>query len=329
MNHPNPFRRTAMLAALTTLLASPLASAQPAGTDYPTKPITIVAAYPPGGSTDLTTRFVAQEMSEHLGVPVVVENVSGAGGAIGAYKVARAAPDGYTLMVGASNELAINKLITKNSKYDLKDFTGIGLIATQPLVLVASAQAGPKTAAEFMQKAAQNPGKLNYGSSGVGTALHLAGEMIQQQGSVSLTHVPYRGVAPLAADLMGNNLEYGVFVLSSGLPHIQSGKVVALGTTAAKRSSLTPDVPALAELPQLKNMDIEVWFALVGPAKLPEAVKAKLKTALNATLQSPEFRKKMTSTGSTVADAAVPIDAFMQGEVEKLRKVVEFAKIEQ
>ncbi len=186
MNRPNPFRRTAVLAALMTLVASPVAFAQQAGADYPSKPITIVAAYPPGGSTDLTTRFVAQEMSEHLGVPVVVENVSGAGGAIGAHKVARAAPDGYTLLVGASNELAINKLITKNSKYDLKDFTGIGLIATQPLVLVASATAGPKTVAEFMQKAAQNPGKLNYGSSGVGTALHLAGEMIQQLGNVRL-----------------------------------------------------------------------------------------------------------------------------------------------
>ena len=139
-------------------------------------------------------------------------------------------------------EIAINKLVTKNVKYDIKDFTAVGLIASQPLVLVASTGAGVKNLAEFTQKVSKNPGKYSYGNSGVGTSLHLAGEMVKEQGKLFMTHIPYRGVAPLTNDLMGNNVEYGVFVLSSGLPHIKSGKVIALGTTEAKRSATTRPV---------------------------------------------------------------------------------------
>ena len=151
MNRPHPLRRAAVLAAVA-LWASPWAIAQEAGASYPAKPVTIVVGYPPGGSTDLTACTVALQLGQRLGVPVVVENLGGAGGAIGAQKVANAAPDGYTLLVGASNEIAINKLVTKKVKYDVKDFTAIGLIATQPLVLVASTGAGVKNLAEFTQK---------------------------------------------------------------------------------------------------------------------------------------------------------------------------------
>jgi len=296
---------------------------------YPNKPITIVVGYPPGGSTDLTARTVATELGTKLGVPVVIENIGGAGGAIGAQKVASSAPDGYTLLVGASNEIAINKLVTKKVKYDLKDFTAIGLIASQPLVLVASAGSGVKNLADFTRKVSANPGKYSYGSSGVGTSLHLAGEMVKEQGKLFMTHIPYRGVAPLTNDLLGNNLEFGVFVLSSGLPHIKSGKVVALGTTEAKRSAITPDIPALAETAQYKNVDIGVWFALMAPAHLPKPVFDKVKKALNDSLQSPDFRKKMEATGSTVAATNVNIDQFLAAEVAKYKKIVEFAKIEE
>jgi len=320
-------RRAALLYGLAAALAAPaIASAQES---YPSKPITIVVGYPPGGSTDLTGRTVATELSNKLGVPVVVENVGGAGGAIGAQKVASAAPDGYTLLVGANNEIAINKLVTKKVKYDIKDFTAIGLIASQPLVLVASTGAGVKNLAEFTQKVSKNPGKFSYGSSGVGTSLHLAGEMVKEQGKLFMTHIPYRGVAPLTNDLMGNNLEYGVFVLSSGLPHIKSGKVIALGTTEARRSATTPDIPALAETPQYKNVDIGTWFALMAPANLPRPVFDKIKKALNDSLQTPEFRKKLEASGSTVAATDVNIDQFLATEVAKYKKIVEFAKIEE
>ena len=200
--------------ALAGLALAPAAFAQAPA--YPSKPITIVVGYPPGGSTDLMGRMVGTELSNRLGQPVVIENIGGAGGAIGAQKVASAQPDGYTLLVGASNELAINKLVTKKVKYDIKDFTAIGLVASQPLVLVASPASGVKNAADFIQLVSKNPGKYSYGSSGVGTSLHLAGEMLKSQGNLFMTHIPYRGVAPLTNDLVGNNLEFGVFVLSSG-----------------------------------------------------------------------------------------------------------------
>ncbi len=322
MHFPTLSRRTALACGLALLACGPAVAQE---TAYPSKPITIVVGYPPGGSTDLTGRVVATELGNRLGVPVVIENIGGAGGAIGAQKVASAAPDGYTLLVG----IAINKLVTKKVKYDIKDFTAIGLIASQPLVLVASTGAGVKNLAEFTQKVSKNPGKFSYGSSGVGTSLHLAGEMVKEQGKLFMTHIPYRGVAPLANDLMGNNLEYGVFVLSSGLPHIKSGKVIALGTTEAKRSAATPDIPALSESAQYKNVDIGVWFALMAPANLPKPVADKLKKALNEALQAPELRKKLEASGSTVSVPGVNIDKFLSSEVAKYKKIVEFARIEE
>jgi len=202
-------------------------------------------------------------------------------------------------------------------------------VASQPLVLVASPKTGVKNASEFTQLVAKNPGKFSYGSSGVGTSLHLAGEMVKEQGKLFMTHIPYRGVAPLTNDLVGNNLEFGVFVLSNGLPFIKSGKVVALGTTEAKRSAITPDIPALSESPQFKNVDIGVWFALMGPAGLPKPIVDKVRKALNDTLQSPEFRKKMEATGSVVASPTVDLDKYLASEVAKYQKIVQFAKIEE
>ena len=328
-----PILRRAHLAQLAlgvcslALLASHPASAQ--GDTYPNKPITIVVAYPPGGSTDLTGRNFGQELSARMGVPVVIENIGGAGGAIGAQKVANAAPDGYTLLVGANNEVAINRLVTSAVKYKLTDFTPIGMIASQPLVLVASTSTGVKNIGEFLQRTKANPGKFSYGSSGVGTSLHLAGEMVKERAGLFMTHIPYRGVAPLTTDLVGGNLDYGVFVLSSGLPHIKSGKVVALGTTEAKRSPLTADIPALGEHKALKGIDIGSWFVLMGPARLPDAVVARLKTALAESLKSPDFRKKMEASGSTVAAPGGDIGPFLQAEVAKYQKIVQFAKIEQ
>ncbi len=324
---PTSFVRRATLVASVALLALPPALAQTDG--YPSKPITLIVGYPPGGSTDLTGRTVAAELSKKLGVPVVIENVGGAGGSIGAQKVANAAPDGYTLLVGANNEVAISKLVTKTTKYELKDFTPIGLIASQPMVLVASPASGVKNIDEFIAKVKAAPGKTSYGSSGVGTALHLAGEMVKERAGLFMTHIPYRGVAPLTTDLVGGNLDFGVFVLSSGLPHIKGGKVVALGTTEAKRSPATPDIPALGEHKTLKGNDIGSWFVLMGPAKLPDAVTAKLKFALAESLKSPEFRKKMEASGSTVAAPGVDIGPFLQSEVAKYQKIVQFAKIEQ
>lgn len=336
MHTPRPLRPTStlrrmgclgLLATAAGLIALP-ALAQTDG--YPSKPITIVVGYPPGGSTDLTGRVLGAELAKKLGVPVVIENLGGAGGAIGAQKVASAAPDGYTLLVGANNEIAIKRLVAPTSvKYEAKDFTPLGLIASQPMVLVASPKTGVKNLDDFMKTVKANPGKFSYGSSGVGTALHLAGEMVKDQGNMFMVHIPYRGVAPLTNDLLGNNLEFGVFVLSSGLPQIKAGKVVALGTTERKRAAATPDVPALAEHPALKNIDIASWFALMGPAKLPEPVAAKLKKALADSLQSPELRKKLEDSGSAIAPLNVDMPKFLADETAKYKKIVDFAGIKE
>ena len=320
-------RRLGLLAGAVLLALHPLAALAQA--DYPAKPITIIVGYPPGGSTDLNGRTVAAELSKKLGVPVVIENVGGAGGAIGAQKVANAAPDGYTLLVGANNEIAISRLVSASVKYTLQDFTPIGLIASQPMVLVASAKSGVKNIDQFLSLVKANPGKYSYGSSGVGTALHLAGEMVKDQGGLFMTHIPYRGVAPLANDLLGSNIDFGVFVLSSGLPHIKSGKVVALGTTQKMRSAVTPDIPALAENAKLKDLDISSWFALMGPARLPEPVVAKLKKALAESLQSPDLRKKLQDSGSAIAPLNVDMPKFLKDETAKYQRIVDFAKIKE
>ena len=318
-------RRTCIVSLLFAL--SPLALAQQDG--FPERPITVVVGYPPGGSTDLTGRAVAEQLARKLGATVIVENASGAGGAIAAQKVSKAAPDGYTLLLGANNEIAISRLVSSSVKYSYKDFTPIGLVAYQPMVLVASAQSGVRNVDDFLRASRARPGRHSYGSSGVGTALHLAGEMVKQQAGVFVTHIPYRGVAPLANDLIGGSLEYGVFVLSSGLPHIRSGKVVALGLTEKQRSASAPDIPALAEHPALKDMDISVWFALMAPPNLPEPVAAKLRKAHAEMLQAPDFRKRLEVAGSRIAPPGVDMAKFLADEDAKYQRIADFAKIKE
>ena len=315
-------RSLALRVVACSILSLSLSQALAQDASYPNKPITVLVGYPPGGSTDLTGRAVADQLAKKLGVAVIVENASGAGGAIAALKTSKAQPDGYTLLLGANNEIAINRLITPATvKYSYKDFTPIGLVASQPMVLVASSAAGVKNASQFLSAVKAKPGRFSYGSSGVGTALHLAGEMVKEQGGLFMTHIPYRGVAPLTTDLLGGSLEYGVFVLSSALPHIRSGKMVALGVTQKQRS--------LAESPSLKNMDIGVWFALMAPSNLPAPVLVKLRTALNDTLQTAEFRKKLEESGSTIAPLNVDMARFLADETAKYQKVVDFARIKE
>jgi tripartite-type tricarboxylate transporter receptor subunit TctC len=320
-------RRAFQALAATAVLLSAPAWAQSG--PYPSRPITMLIGYPPGGSTDLTGRTVADELARLLKTTVVVENLGGAGGALAAQKLIAAPADGYTLMVGANNELIINQHINRQIKYDgLKDFTPIGLVASQPLVLVASPKAGVKTTAEFVEKVRREPGQFSYGSSGVGTSLHLAGELVKERAGLDLVHVPYRGVAPLTTDLLGNTIEYGVYVLSSGLPHIRAGKVTALGTTEAKRSALTPEIPALSEHPAMKDIDVSTWFMLVGPPGLPQPVVQTLQTALSEALKAPALRQKLEASGSTVVNAQPELRAFMAAESAKFKRMAEVAKIE-
>ncbi|WP_353171273.1 Bug family tripartite tricarboxylate transporter substrate binding protein [Paracandidimonas soli] len=320
-------RRTLAALAVT---ASFCAVSTSAAQSYPERPITIVVGYPAGGSVDLTARLLSEELATQLGQSIVVENAGGAGGTIGAQRVARANPDGYTLLVGSTNEMVIAGMINSAVRYDsAKDFTPIGMIASQPMLLAASKTSGVTSAQEYLDKLKSGePGQYNFGSSGIGTTLHLAGEMINESTGTKAEHVPYRGVAPLVTDLISGQLNYGVLVLSSGLPQVKGDKIVALGVTEKKRSAVAPDIPSLSETPGFEQVDINVWFGLYGPAKLPEPVVTRLNEALTAVLKSDAFRTKMSESGATLYEPGIDGARFLASETEKYGRLVKLANIE-
>lgn len=297
---------------------------------YPSRPITIVVGYPAGGSVDLTARILGEELSSRLGKSVIVENAGGAGGTIAAQRVARSTADGYTLLLGSTNEMVIASMINKAVRYDgQKDFTPIGMIASQPMLLAASKESGIKSAADYLKKVkAAAPNHYSFGSSGVGTALHLSGEMVNEATGTSTLHVPYRGVAPLVSDLMGGQLDLAYLVLSSGLPQVKAGSIVPLGITEKQRSQAAPDIPALAETAGFEKVDINVWFALYGPAELPEHVMSTLRNALNESLQSTTLRDRLSASGATLYKPGLDAVAFQRSEVEKYARLVKLANIQ-
>jgi tripartite-type tricarboxylate transporter receptor subunit TctC len=316
------------LAAIAAAAALPAA----AQADYPNRPITLVVGYPPGGSVDLVARTIGPELSRRLGQPVVVENVGGAGGTIGAQKVARATPDGYTLLVGSNNEMAIGKLVNPSLRYDpQRDFTPIGLLATQAMVLVAAPHTKVKSLDDFIRVVKASPGKYSYGSSGIGTGLHLAGEMVKESGGLFMVHIPYRGVGPLTNDLLGGQLDFGVYVLSSGLPHIRAGSVAAVGVTESRRAAVAPEIPALSEHASFRKVNIGIWFGLFAPARLPPALSARIGQAFQASIASPDVRRKLEEAGARPpAPEGKPdelLAAYQKIELEKYARVVDFAKI--
>ncbi|OZI61776.1 Bug family tripartite tricarboxylate transporter substrate binding protein [Bordetella genomosp. 11] len=318
--------------ALAILCAS-AAFALPAAAsaaDYPARTISLIVGYPAGGSVDLTARLLGEELGKRLGQTVIIENLGGAGGTIGAQRVARADPDGYTLLLGSTNEMVIARMINAAVQYDgAKDFSPVGLVASQPMVLAASPQSGVKTAADYLKKVRDAaPGTYNYGSSGVGTALHLAGEMINQATHTQVGHVPYRGVAPLVTDLISGQLDFGIFVLSSALPQVRAGKIVGVGLTENRPSAAAPELAPLASTPGFESVDINLWFALYGPARLPQPVVDKLRAALNDALASEHFRAKMRDAGAEVAQPGVDLAAFQVAETGKYGALVKAARIE-
>lgn len=317
-----------ILAALAT---STFCLALPAHAEtYPSRPINLVVGYPAGGSLDLTARVLGEALSEYFKQSVVVENLGGAGGTIGAQKVARATPDGYTLFLGSTNEMVIASMINDSVRYDSqKDFTAIGVIAAQPLLLTASPATGTKTAADYLKNLkAAKPNQFNFGSSGIGTSLHLAGEMINESTGTKAEHIPYRGVTPLVTDLVNGQLNYGILVMSSGLPHVKSGKIVALGTTARERSAAAPDIPPLSETPGFEKVDITVWFSLYGPANMPADIVASLRKGLDAALTSETFRSKLEASGASVFAPGIDPVKFQAEQTEKFKHLVRLAGLE-
>lgn len=316
------------LCAAAVSLVALAAHAQDA---YPTKPITLVVGYAPGGSVDLAARIIAPELSKRLGQQVIVDNRGGGGGTIGAKMVVDAAPDGYTLLLGSGSEVSIARLTNAALKYDgQKDLVPVGFIGTQPMVLVANPKQPFTNPAEFLDYAKKSPGKLNFATSGNGTPLHLAGELIKEQGDFSMTHLPYRGGGPAIADIMSGQIELGVLVLSTVLPQIKTGQLRALGITEAKRAASAADIPALAELPAFKGVDMGVWFGLLAPAKTPPAIVAQLNRELTEALKNPEIVKKYQDAGFALRPGTPDAFArFIAAETGKYARIVKAANIKE
>jgi tripartite-type tricarboxylate transporter receptor subunit TctC len=298
---------------------------------YPSRPISLVVGYTPGGSVDLAARSIAPELSKRLGQPITVENVGGAGGQLGTQKVVNAAADGYTLLLGTSAEIAVARHIAPMVKYDgLKDLVPLGLIGTQPIVLVGTAQLAPNNTAELLTMMKARPGKLSYGSAGNGSLPHLAGEYFKQQSGTFAVHIPYRGAAPMITDLLGNQVDLGLLLLSSALPQVKAGKLKAYGVTDLKRAPQLPNVPALAETPGLKDLDLAVFFGVFAPAKTPQPVRDRIAKELAEVLRQPELQARMTEAGFTMR----PLDGagaekYINAQAATYRKIVEVSKIKE
>ncbi|HYD56048.1 MAG TPA: tripartite tricarboxylate transporter substrate binding protein BugE [Burkholderiales bacterium] len=286
------------LALLLFLLSSSLAGAQ----GYPQKPLTLIIPFPPGGSTDIVGRVAAEGLARELRQPVVVENRGGAGGAIGAKAIADAAPDGYTLGVATVSTHVVNAIVRgKAVGYDpLRDFTLLSQIASVPNVVSVHPSVPARTMAELIAHLKKNPGKLNYGTPGNGSLGHLIGETFKYATQTDVVHVPYKGAGPALTDALAGQVQVLFDNLPSSLPHIQAGKLRALAVAADKRVAALPDVPTYAEL-KLPALNDPSWFGLIGPARLPPQVVARVHGALVRALAQPEVLKRLE------AAAAMPV----------------------
>lgn len=313
---------------MTRLLALLALCCSHALAQYPAKPITLIIPFPPGGSTDIIGRIAAEGMQRELGQPFVVDNRGGAGGAIGAKAIADAAPDGYTLGIATISTHVVNPIVHKDLRYDpLKDFTFVSLIAAVPNSMSVHPSVPAKNMAEFIEYARRNPGKLNYGTPGVGSLGHLIGETFKYSAKVNLTHVPYRGAGPALNDALGGQVQVLFDNLPSSLPHIQSGKLRALAVANDKRVASIPDVPTFAETGYPLVNDPS-WFGLIGPGKLPDDVTKRLYSALVATLKQPEVQKRIADNASLpVGNSPEEFRKIVANALDNTRKVVREANL--
>nr|WP_233202563.1 tripartite tricarboxylate transporter substrate binding protein [Limnohabitans sp. JirII-31] len=289
---------------------------------FPTKPVTLVVTYPPGGGADAMARLIAPKMGEALGQAVIIENKPGAGGQIGASAVAKAAPDGYTLMLDASS-FAANPALYPKLPYDsLKAFKPIGVVALFPNVVLVNANFPAKNVSELIATARKAKDAVSYASSGNGSAQHLAGALFESAAKVDMVHVPYKGGGPALNDVMGGQVPLFFGNLASTLQHVQSGKLRALAVTSAKRSAILPDVPTLAES-GLTGAEIYEWNAVFAPANTPEPIVAKLVSAFQKSLEAPEVRARVAQLGGDIQKSSPDqAKAFIQQQVNLWSHVI-------
>ncbi|QRF59826.1 tripartite tricarboxylate transporter substrate binding protein [Variovorax paradoxus] len=323
-------RATALSSSLFSWFAAALiavlstgASAQPAASTYPTRPVTLIVPQAAGGTNDIVGRLVGQKLGELLGVGVVVDNRPGAGGNIGTQLAAKAPKDGQTLLMTISSSQAINPALYRNPGFDPeKDFRPVGLIGAVPNVLLVNPGFPAKTLPELLALARQKGAHYQYASAGNGTLNHLLGEMLNSMGGISLEHVPYKGVAPAINDVLGGQLPIVFASLPSALPHIKAGKLRALAVSGAKRSPALPDVPAIAEA--VPGYDGTLWIGLFAPAGVPSEVLTKLQDTMHKALAAKDLREKLEQQGVEVAPPTSPeqFAALLHDDLGKWARIV-------
>src|SRR5256885_12260126 len=311
----------AFLVGLAALCASPSARA-----DYPTRPVSLIAAFTPGGPSDLLARILGKKLEQLLGQPFVIENRPGAGGNIAAEAAAHATPDGYTLLMGNNSILATNASLYKKIGYDAEqDFAPISLIGSQANILVVNPTLPVQSLAELIALAKASPGKLNFASSGYGAAAHLAGGLFKTQAGIDIVHVAYKGAAPALQDVIGGHVEMMFATAASVLGHIRDGLVRPLAVTTLKRTALLPDVPSIAEL-GIAGFDATTWHGLVVPAGTPREVIDKLYHTTAVALDDPAVRKALGDLGVDIAGSSPKeFAAYIQAEIPKWSAVVKAA----
>jgi tripartite-type tricarboxylate transporter receptor subunit TctC len=317
---------SAMLVGAASLFTALPAAAQSAA--WPSRPVRIVVPFAPGGTTDILARAMAPELSKAFGQQFIVDNKPGAGGNLGADMVAKAAPDGYTLVMGTVGTHAINKSLYEKMPYDpQKDFVPVTLVAGVPNVMVMNAERAKalnlNTVNDFIKYAKANPGKLNMASSGNGTSIHLAGELFKSMAGVYMVHFPYRGSGPAILDLLAGTMDVMFDNLPSSMPQIKAGKLKAFAVTSAQRSSALPDVPTIEEAGGLKGFEASSWFGLLAPAGTPQDIVHRIQQEAAKALATPAMKEKLQvqgaiASGNTSAEFAKLIDS----EIRKWAVVV-------
>ncbi len=295
----------------------PLVHAQ----NYPARPLRLIVPTAPGGGTDFTGRLVAAKLSETMGQQVVVENRGGGGGSVGADNAAKATADGYTLLLGSIATHAVNPALYKKLPYDhLKDFASVSLIGTVPNALVVHPSVPVKSMQEFITYAKANPGKINYGSSGVGSPPHLSMELLRSMTGINLVHVPYKGAGPALADLLGGQVQAMCTSLAGLINFVKSGRVRALGVTTAKRNPQLPDVPTIVES-GVPGYEVTIWYAVFAPVATPKAIVDKLNAEMVKALNSSEMKERMALQGMDPAPSTpAELTAFVKVETAKWAK---------
>lgn len=327
---PNTSGRRLLLEGCIAAAVSTLALGAAAQTsDYPNRPIRMVVPFTPGGSTDILARTMGEQLTRAWGQPVIIENLPGAGGSLGADKVAKAAPDGYTLLMGHIGTLAVTPSIYPRLPYDpVKSFAPVAWVARVPNVLVVHPSVPARSVRELVQHGKAHPGKLNYGSGGNGSAAHIATEFFKLRSDTDIVHVPYKGTAPAVTDAVSGQIQVLLTGAPAVMPMVKAGKLVALAVSSPQRLQGFPELPTIAEsgLPDLAGFEADQWYGIVAPAGTPETIVRKLNGQINASLNSQEILSRLQSEGAI--PTPYPPEVFgklIEAEIARWRPVVQRA----